>query len=100
MFQTSDNSELLRRVLWINVELTIVSSLKHKNTQPPYIFNRENLRNSELQNGLRRGLDFIALCGMDGGIKESEKTGNIIYGRPIIELKFFVSLSVGHYVYF
>ena len=24
----------------INVELTIVSSLKHKNTQPIYIFNR------------------------------------------------------------
>ena len=61
MFQTSDNSQLLRRVLWINAELTIVSSLKHKNTQPIYIFNRENPQNSELQNGLRRGLDFIAL---------------------------------------
>ena len=61
MFQTSDNSQLLRRVLWIIAELTIVSSLKHKNTQPIYIFNRENPQNSELQNGLRRGLDFIAL---------------------------------------
>ena len=28
------------RVLWICAELTIVSSLKHKNTQPLYIFNR------------------------------------------------------------
>ena len=40
MFQTSDNSQLLRRVLWISAELTIVSSLKHKNTQPRYSFNR------------------------------------------------------------
>ena len=61
MFQTSDNSQLLRRVLWINAELTIVWSLKHKNTQPSYIFNRENNQNSEPQNGPRRGLDFIAL---------------------------------------
>ena len=40
MCQTWDNSQLLRRVLWISAELTIVSSLKHKNTQPLYIFNR------------------------------------------------------------
>ena len=40
MFQTSENSQLLRRVLWINAELTIVWSLKHQNTQPIYIFNR------------------------------------------------------------
>ena len=35
--------------------------MKHKNTQPIYIFNRENPQNSEPQNGPRRGLDFIAL---------------------------------------
>ena len=35
--------------------------MKHKNTQPLYIFNRENPQNSEPQNGPRRGLDFIAL---------------------------------------
>jgi hypothetical protein len=35
--------------------------LKHKNTQPIYIFNRENPQNSKPQNGPRRGLDFIAL---------------------------------------
>ena len=40
MFQTWDNSQLLRRVLWISAELTIVSSLKHKKTQPLYIFKR------------------------------------------------------------
>ena len=45
---------------------TIVSSLKHKNTQPIYIFNRENPQNSEPQNGLRRELDFIALIPGDG----------------------------------
>jgi hypothetical protein len=61
MFQTSYNSQLLRRVLWINAELTIVSSLKHKNTKTIFIFNRENPQNSELQNGPRRGLDSIAL---------------------------------------
>ena len=43
MFQTWDNSQLLRRVLWISAELTIVSSLKYKNTQPLYIFNRERV---------------------------------------------------------
>ena len=46
----------------INAELTIVSSLKHKNTQPIYIFKRENPQNSEPQNGPRRGLDYIALA--------------------------------------
>ena len=61
MFQTSDNSQLLRRVLWINSEMTIVWSLKHRNTQPSYIFIRENPKNSEPQNGPRRGLDFITL---------------------------------------
>ena len=40
MFQTSDNSQLLRRVLWISAEQTIGASFKHKNTQPLYIFNR------------------------------------------------------------
>ena len=61
IFQTSDNSQLLKRVLLISAELTIISSLKHKNTQPLYIFNRENRQNSEPQNDPRRELDFIAL---------------------------------------
>ena len=65
MFQTWDNSQLLRRVLWISAELTIVSSLKHKNTQLIGIFNRENPQNSEPQNGQRTGLDYIALCELD-----------------------------------
>ena len=67
MFQTSDNSQLLRRVLWINVELTIATSLSYKNTQSIYIFNRKNPQNSEPQNGLRRGLDFIALLQLTQG---------------------------------
>jgi len=39
--------------------------LKHKNTQPLtiFIFNRENPKNSEPQNGPRSGLDYIALVG-------------------------------------
>ena len=48
MFQTSGNSQLLRRVLG-------------KDTQPIYIFNKENPQNSEPQNGPWMGLDFIAL---------------------------------------
>ena len=40
IFQTWDNSQLLRRALWIIAELTIVSCVKHKITQPLYIFNR------------------------------------------------------------
>ena len=39
MFQTCSNSQLLRRVVWISAEQTIGASLKHKNTQPLYIFN-------------------------------------------------------------
>ena len=35
--------------------------MKHKNTQPNYIFNRENPHNSEPQNGPWRELDFIVL---------------------------------------
>ena len=40
MYQTLDISQLLRRVLWINAQLTIVWSLKHHSTQPIYIFSR------------------------------------------------------------
>ena len=61
MFQTWDKSQLLRRVLWINAQLTNVWHLKHKISQPIYIFNRENSQNPESPSGTRRGLDFIAL---------------------------------------
>ena len=40
MFQTCSNSQLLRRVLWISAEQAIGASLKHKNSQPLYMFNR------------------------------------------------------------
>ena len=40
MFKTCSNSQLLRRVLWISAEQPIGASLKHKNTQPLYIFSR------------------------------------------------------------
>ena len=42
--------------------------MKHKNTQPLYIFNRENPQNSEPQNGPRSGLDYIALDLIDDNI--------------------------------
>ena len=52
MYQTSENSQLLRRVFW---------SLKHHSTQPILIVNRENPQNSEAPNDPKRGLDLIAL---------------------------------------
>ena len=61
MFQTWDNNQLCTDSQCSSQLLTIVSSFKHKNTQPLYIFNRENPQNSEPHNVPRRGLDFIAL---------------------------------------
>ena len=58
MYKTSDNSQLPRRVLWINAQLTIVWSLKHHRTQTILIFNRENPQNSESPNSPRRGTWF------------------------------------------
>ena len=40
MFQSCYYSQLLRRVLLVSAELTIGATLKHKNTQHLYIFNR------------------------------------------------------------
>ena len=61
MFQTCSNSLLCTDSHYPSQYLSIGASLKHKNTQHLYIFNRENPQNSERQNGPRRGLDFIAL---------------------------------------
>ena len=44
--------------------------MKHKNTQPLYIFNRENPQNSEPQNGPRSGLDYIALTFCTGPLNK------------------------------
>jgi len=87
VFQTSDNSQLLRRVLWINAEQTIVWSLKHKNAQPSYIFNRENPHNSETQNGPRRGLDYIALV----------LSNRIADVRPLCELSTYYFSIISQY---
>ena len=107
MFQTSDNSQLLRRVLWINVELTIVWSLKNKNTQPSYTFNRENPQSSEPQNGQRRGLNFIALkSGIETFSRNKKKpmfprrfVQSCQFGFLSMSFKFFLSrliLPKGH----
>ena len=52
-------------------------------TQPIYIFNRENPQNSEPQNGPRRGLDFIALAAETIKGEKLFKGGNYSrkYGR-------------------
>ena len=42
--------------------------MKHKNTKPSYIFNKENTKNSEPLNGPRRGLNFIALPECVAGV--------------------------------
>ena len=44
--------------------MTIGASLKLKNTQSLYIFNRENTQNSEPQIGPKGGLDFITLLAV------------------------------------
>ena len=64
-FQTSDNSQLCIDLQYSSQQLTIGASLKYRNTQPLYIFNRENPQNSEPQNGPRIGLDYIALLYSD-----------------------------------
>ena len=51
--------------------------MKHKNTQPLYIFNRENPKNSEPQNGPRSGLDYIAL------VTSTNEGAQIITGHMI-----------------
>ena len=61
MFQTCSNSLLCTDSQYSSQSLTIGASLKHKNTQPLYIFGRENPQNSEPKNGPRSGLDYIAL---------------------------------------
>ena len=61
--------------------------MKHKSTQPLYIFNRENPQNSEPQNGPRSGLDYIALnqTTLDS---RKEKWGFLVgpmCGEPILD---------------
>ena len=83
MYQTSDNSQLLRRILWINTQLTIFWSLKHHSTQPIYIFNRENPQNSESPNCPRWGLDFIAL---PVGVSATPAEASFIFALPTTAL--------------
>ena len=86
MVQTWDNSQLLIKVLWISAELTIFSSLKHKNTQPLYILHRENPQNSEPQNGPRSGLDDIALAETAEWKKKSGKIPYEIFSSSFQEI--------------
>ena len=92
MYQTSDNCQLLRRILWINAQLTIVWSLKHHSIQPIYIFNWENPQNSEPQNSPRRGLDFIALVEYDGfqGLSKSSLLVLVSFARITLFVWFII----------
>ena len=65
MLQNSDNSQSCIDLQYSSQQLTIGATFKYKNTQPLYIFNKENPQNSEPQNGPRKGLDFIALSKKD-----------------------------------
>ena len=70
----------------------IGASLKQKNTQPLYIFNRENPQNYDLQNGPRSGLDYIALPtpsmkGEEDGLNQ---------GYLLKSIYFFVTLISCH----
>ena len=83
MYQTSNNSQLLRRVLRINAQLTIVWSLKHHSTQLILIFNRENHQNSESPDGPRRGLDVIAFeIGSNHMQRLEDKRDTFYYTKP------------------
>ena len=68
--------------------------MKHKSTQPTYIFNRENPQNSEQQKGPRRGLDFIALGSGEDELKVSENelgsgdTQTPVLPCPIVDLHY------------
>ena len=63
MFQTWDNSQLLRRVLWISAEQPIGASLKHKNTQPLYIFNRVRVLHLNRLKERTWLHSFVSRCG-------------------------------------
>ena len=63
------SSSTTKILLKISATFQSYVCLKHKNTQPLYIFNKENPQNSEPQNGPRRGLDFIALLHLDNSNK-------------------------------
>ena len=69
--------------------------MKHKNTKPLYIFNRENPQNSELQNGPRRRLDFIALDETHHSIKAQSTISPFVSKSPLLNseenfLPFFI----------
>ena len=77
MFQTCSNSLLCTDLQYSSQQLTIGASLKHKNTQHLYIFNRENPQDSEPQNGPRRGLDFIALNDLTLNLQDISEVSKI-----------------------
>ena len=69
--------------------------MKHKNTQPLYIFNRENPQKSEPQNGPRRGLDFIALIKVTPSLSDvvldlarDTSTIDLGYDKGIVNVQF------------
>ena len=76
MFQTSGNSQLLRRVLWINAELTIVWSLKHQNTKPIYIFNRVRVLHLDR---LKEGTWLHSFVFYDEKLSKKHKVVNFYY---------------------
>ena len=56
--------------------------MKHKISQPIYIFNRKNSQNSKSPNGTRRGLDFIALPDYKG-VENIDNISSVVSCSPI-----------------
>ena len=83
MFQTWDNSQLLRRVLWISAELTIVSSLKQKNTQHLYVFNRVQVLHQEW---LKEGT-WLHSFGIFNIFKDYQQKKVILFQMKFIEIE-------------
>ena len=73
MFQTWDNSQLLRRVLWISAELTIGATFKHKCTQPLYMFNRVRVLHL---NRLKERTWLYSFAFMYSKVKQKQKLGS------------------------
>ena len=96
MFQTCSNSLLCTDSQYSSQQLTIGASLKHKSTQPLYIFNRENPQNSEPQNGPRSGLDYIALPNTQWGGDSKTLIALLLPNIFLIFYIFYAYKSSGH----
>jgi hypothetical protein len=87
MFQTWDNSHLLRRVLWISAELSVVSSLKHKNTQPLYMFNRVRVLHLDRLKEVTWLHSFVQKWWYDNSSEQKSSWLRLLWKKRYIQLR-------------